>query len=159
MTTSTKHKLDVFRVLRNINQKNKNFFSELDEEETKGFHPLVVERWLTGTNDPNQIIFVNELVNRFVFSLSDDKELLYKLMTICTSGGNPRYQWIRTKSRYQSNLSATVSVISEYFDYSDDETIRCLEIMSDEDILGIAEDIGTEKDIVSKIKKELKARK
>lgn len=157
--STPKHKLDVFRVLRNINQRNKGFFSELTDEEIKAFHPLVVERWLTGTDDPSQIIFVNELVNRFVFSLPNDKELVYKLMTICTSGGFQKYQWTRTKSKYQSNLSATLKVIEEYFDYNQSQALGCLPLMSNEEILELADEIGCEKEVITKIKKELKTRK
>ena len=106
-----KHKLDIFRVLNHTSRKDISFFNQLTEEEQKAYQPLVVMRWLTGTTDARQIYFINELVNPFVFSLPNHKQLLYNLMTTCTTGTPQRYYWNKTLSKKTTGTPATISVI------------------------------------------------
>ena len=151
------YKLDIFRVLRHTDQKDTSFFDNLTEEEQKAYQPLVAMRWLSGTTDTRQIVFLNELVNRFVFSIPNHKGLLYKLMTVCTAGKPRRYYWNKTAKKTSSAPSA-VSVIQDYFEYSSSDAIDALPVLSNEDILFYAEQLGRQKDELTKLKRELKTR-
>ena len=95
----TERKLDIFRVLKNADLKNVDFFGKLTEEEQKAFQPFLVARWLSGTYSARQIYFINEIVNSLVFSLPNHKQLLWQLLTICTSGKQQRYIWNKLPSK------------------------------------------------------------
>lgn len=152
------HKLDIFRVLNHTSRKDPKFFKELTEEEQKAYQPLIVMRWLTGTTDARQIYFINELVNPFVFTLTKHKELLYFLMTTCTSGKQQRYYWNKALSKKSTKTPTAVSVIKDYFNYSTLHAIEALPLLSTDDILDYAAQLGRQKEDIAKIKKEMKNR-
>lgn len=154
-----KHKLDIFKTLSHISTKDRNFYSDLTEEERKAFQPRVVMRWLSGTNDARQLYFLNELVNPFVFSLYKHPQLLYNLMTICTSGRSQRYFWNKSLSKKTSTTPEVIKVIKDYLHYSTLHAIESLPLLSNETILEYAEQLGRQKEDISKIKRELKTRK
>jgi hypothetical protein len=156
--TQKNHKIDIFQVLNHISKKDKNFFKQLTDEEKKAFQPLIVMRWLTGTNDARQVYFINELVNPFVFSMYNHKELIYYLMTTCTRGKTQRYNWTKSSSKKSSATPSSVGVIKEYFNYSTLHAIEALPMLSNDDIMEYAEHLGRQKEDITKIKKELKTR-
>lgn len=151
-------KLNIFNVLARINEKDTNYFDRLTEEEQKAFLPLIVMRWFSGVSNARQVYFINELVNPFVFSLHRHKKLLYYLLTICGSGGSQKYFWNKTISKKSSSTPMTIKVLRDYFGYSTLESIDALPLLSDIDIIMYAEELGCQKDEISKIKKELKSR-
>ncbi len=150
------YKLDVFQVLSQIDKKNTPFYDNLTEEEQKGFVPFVTMRWLTGTSSAYQVVFINELVNPFMFSLGSHKDLLYKLMTVCTTGKTQRYSWNKTVSKKTTNTPQLVSLIKQYYGYNNLEAIDALTILDKADLLDIAERLGKQKDEMVKINQELK---
>lgn len=156
--TQKKHKFDIFKVLGKISSKNSNFYGEFSEEEQKALQPLVVMRWLTGTRSGMQIYFLNELVNPFVFSMGKHKQLLVNLMTICAPGQPQKYYWNKAKSKKSSSTPMVVDVVREYFDYGTLEAIEALPLLTDENILWYAEELGRQPDELKTIKKELKVR-
>ena len=158
MKTEKKHKLNIFEVLGNISKKNPDYYNTLTEEEQKALMPLVVMRWLTGTNDARQIYFLNELVNPFVFSLANHKELLVDLMTTCCSGSSRRYNWKRVQSKKTTKSPTVVGVIRDHFGYSTIDAVDALPLLADSDIMEYAEHLGRQPDDIKKIKKELKTR-
>lgn len=158
MSSPKKYKLNIFDVLGKLSKKNSAFYDKLNEEEQKALQPLVVQRWLTGTDDARQIYFLNELVNPLVFPLTNHKKLLVQLMSICTSGRFQKYQWKKAKPKSSSSKPQTVAVIRETFDYSSRHATDAIPLLTDEDILEYAEQLGRQPDIIRAIKKELKTR-
>jgi hypothetical protein len=153
-----KHKLDIFQVLNKLSTKDREYYRSLTEDEQKALAPLVVMRWLSGTRDARQILFLNELVNPFVFNMNTHKELLVDLMTVSTSGRSQRYAWNKAKSKKSAGASKAVEVISEYFKYSSTHAAEALPLLSTEDIIQFAEKLGKQPDDIKTIKKELKNR-
>jgi len=154
------YKLDLFKeVLPNISRKNEKYYKSLTEEQTKEITPLVLMRWLSGTNDARQIFMLNELVNPFVFTLGKHKELLVDLMTISTSGKSCRYKFNKVKSKKNTTTPKTTEVVKQYFNYNTVDALEILPILSDDDILSFAEELGTQPTEITAIKKELKARR
>lgn len=151
-------KLDIFKTLGQISVKNVNFYTDLSEEEKKGFLPVVVTRWLSGTSSAKQIYFINELVNPFVFSLHKHPQLLYYLMTLCGPGKSQRYFWNKSASNKATTMPNAVSVVREQFGYNSRQALEAMPLLSNDDILEYAEDLGRQKDIITKLKKELKSR-
>jgi len=151
-------KLDIFEVLNNINVKKRNYYQSLTEEEQKSLSPYVIMRWLSGTNDARQVYFLNEIVNPYVFALPNHKELLLKLMMICTSGRKVRYTWIKQAKKKTSGQTKLITLVQEYFGYSQRESADALSLLSNEDLLSYAEQLGYQKPEITALKKELKNR-
>lgn len=152
------YKLDIFGLLNNINKKDVSYYSKLSEEEQKAFVPIVTMRWLSGTKNEKQIIFLNELVNPYVFSLHKHKQLLYNLMIVSASGIHQRYSWIKCKPKKTKTLPECERIVSEYFRYNIKQASDAIPLLSDDTILEIAEELGLQKEEVTKLKKELKIR-
>lgn len=153
----TKHKLDIFKVLGKISTKDKDYYPSLLEEEKKALAPLVVMRWMTGTDSAQQIYFLNELVNPFVFNMANHKELLVDLMTICAPGHNKRYKWMKAGKR-AGNTPKLNLLIGEYFGYSTSHAADALPLLSDDQILDYATELGKQPPEIKEYKKELKKR-
>ena len=152
------YKLDLFNFLNNMSRKNEKFYGTLSEEEIKEISPLILMRWLSGTNNPYQIYMLNELLNPFVFTLGKHKELLVDLMTLSTTGISQRYQFKKAKSKKTTKMPKTAAVIKEYFNYSTLDAVESIPLISNEDILALAEELGKQKPEITVIKKELKSR-
>ena len=154
----SKHKLDIFKVLSRIDAKDYQFYNDLSETDKKAYVSKVIIRWLSGTRDTLQIQLLNELVNPFIFSLYKHPDLIHKLMCI-SSTGNKRYNWNKSLSKKTSSTPTLVSIVKQYYKYNTLDAIDALPLLADEDLMQYATELGMQKDEISKIKKELKARK
>lgn len=157
MNSPTKHKLDIFEVLNNIDLKNRNYCKTLSDDQKKAFAPFVVMRWLTGTGNARQVYFINEIVNPYAFSLQKHKELLMYLMMICTTGKKQRYSWV-APSKKKKKTSKLISLVQKYFGYNQKHAIDALPLLTDDDLLSYATQLGYQKNEITEIKKELKNR-
>lgn len=152
------YKLDIFKLIDRLQRKDINFFSSLSEEEKKGFQPVVVQRWISGTNNSNQIIAINEFLNRYVFSLSKHPELLYYLMTVPFTGKHKRAcKWIASK-KISSSFPISEDVIRQTYGYNSKDALESMKLLSNEDILEMAEVLGFQSEQISKLKTEIKKR-
>lgn len=145
------YKLDIFDLLTRLDSNRTDIFCQLTDEEKKAFAPLVVMRWMTGTSDEYQIIKLSEFVNPYVFSLGDHKHLLMRLLQCASSGRRKQYRWIALKGSKKD--SKRVKVISDYFQISTREAKDY--IVSSQEIISYAEDLGWQKSEISDLKKEL----
>lgn len=153
------HKLDIFRVLKQADLKDADFYSKLTEEERKAFQPFLVARWLSGTYSSRQIYFLNELVNQLVFSLAPHKQLLWQLLTLCTSGKAQRYVWNKLPSKASASRPVSTKAIAEHYNYSVSKATAALECLTGDDVLEIAEALGWQSEELAKIRKEYKDQK
>ena len=146
-------KFDLFSFLDKLNHRDFNAYTELSAEDKKAVSPLVVMRWLSGTSDPAQLLMLNEYVNKYVFNLGTEKELLFKLMAACCSGGVRRVSWIKGPSAPKNTLSA--DVVRKTYECSTREAVSYLEVLTELDIMNMAEDLGWSKEELKKLKLEI----
>ena len=149
-------KLDIFRVLAAADVKDRSFYENLTEDEVKALAPFIVARWMSGTPSAGQVYFINELFNPFVFSLGNHKQLLWYLLTVCSSGKKQRYSWNALPGKKSTSKPNAVRVVKEYFKYSTADAVNALVMLSGTDILDMAEELGWQPDEIAKLKKELK---
>jgi hypothetical protein len=153
-TKMSANKLDIFELLRHIDRQDRDFISNLPEEDRKGFVPVVAMRWLSAGGMDAQLLNVNEIVNSTVFSLYKHPELLYRLMVAATPESPKQYNWLKTAKK--DKMSMKVDVIRRYQDVSPHEAVELLMLFSDAEIMEMAEGIGESQDFIKKLKSELK---
>ena len=148
------YKLDIFKLLGEINNaKAGDIYAKLSDDERKGFSPLVVMRWMSGTSDERQIILLNEFVNPYVFTLGKHPHLLMQLLQVASSKTSKRYAWLGIK--YKKKQVEAYRVIQEYFELSVREA-KTYALPPAEELLKMAEALGWQKDEITKLQKELK---
>lgn len=148
--------LDVFQLLARIDQKDYDLWDSLSDDQKKEFSPLVVMRWMAGTTEPVQIIFLNEIVNISVFQLGEHKELLLKLLTVCSNGKPKRYSWINYKVAGGKKSKRATELIATHYNMSLKEANDSRRLFSPEEILELAEIHGLQKEEIAELKKEIR---
>jgi hypothetical protein len=111
--------LDMFkRVLPAADTRKKDFYQSLNTEETKGFSPWLVMRYLSSAESANNdiiehyLIMTNELVNTNFSDLKHCPDLQWKLMSMVGIGQSVKHPYIqpgkgrRTKSNAFRNWLA-----------------------------------------------------
>jgi hypothetical protein len=155
-TSDKKYKLDLFGILNKFDKKQRDIWNSLSDEEKKEISPLILMRWLSGTSDQRQIIFLNEIANQLVFQIPDHKELLLKLLSVANSGSSRRYTWLSQKSNASEKRGSkrALEIIQQYYQCSPKESKEYLQILYKEDVIEIAESLGLQKDEIQLLKKE-----
>lgn len=151
-----KQVLNIFSVIGSLNKKQYGFFALLSAEEQKALQPLVLQRWLSGTSDPAQVILLNEFVNPYVFPLHKHKELLVKLLSITGSGG--RAKWLKAKGKATPSSPLTTNIIKSMYGYSTRDAIQASLLLTNDDVLELAAELGKQPDEIRALKAELKKR-
>lgn len=142
-------KLDIFEILKRIDNFDVDYFSDLPQDTEKTLQPLVVMRWLSGTKDTKQISRINSIINPFVFSLHKEKKLLTRLL-LCCSTSKKMYSWNKRKKQERSSLRS--QLIQEYYDCTHKEALIYEKTASLEDLVSMAEEIGYDNEQIKKLK-------
>ncbi len=137
------HRLDIFEVLKQINQKNFNYLETLDDETKKGFVPYVVYQWLQSSNDAKQIEMLNH-INPMVFTLGEHPDLLFRLFCISSTNKYQKYSWIFKKfAKDDSN-----TIISQFLGCSKRVADHYKDMYTIDNVKEMAERLGyTDKEI------------
>ncbi len=149
----TDKKLDIFAILAALDRKDVDFYSNLTPAEQKTIQPFVLMRWLTGTYNKRQVFLINELINPYVFSMNDHKDLLWKMLTMCTTGKPQRYVWNKPGARGSASPTA-IKIIQQYFGYNSRDSAQTLKLLSHDDVILMAEELGWQDDEINKVRKE-----
>jgi hypothetical protein len=158
MTAISKTKeraLDIFMLLGELDKKNYNIWDSLGEDQKKEFSALVTMRWMAGTTDQRQLIMLNEIVNLTVFNLPEHRELLMKLLAVCSSGEKKRYSWINYKVGSSKKNKRSVELIAEHYGMSMKDAEDSLRLFSVSEIIELGEMHGLQKDEMKLLKKEV----
>lgn len=147
---------DIFDIIQNkIAKKDIEFFTHLESWQINKLSPLLIMKWMGASNNKEQIKCINDIVNPTVFSLYKDPQLLFKLLMISYKGG--KLTWKTRPKKLKDN--SILAIISEYYECTLTEAEKYLAILENNDILEIAESLGTDKEMITKLKKHLNARK
>ena len=145
--------LDIFKLLSSIDKFDADYFNDLPDDEKKQIYFFLIQRWMTGTNDTRQILYLNNFANSKVWSLYKEPNLLYLMLCACSTG-EKRYSFPKRKKK--DTITETIKVVVEYYNCSLRDAKDYLKILSQENIFNICDALAVEKDILAKIKKELK---
>lgn len=156
---AAERKLDIFRVLKAANKKDGAFYSALNDEEKKAYVPSVTARWMSGCTDARQVMLINEFVNPYTFSLYKHPQLLWQLLTAANSGKNQMYSWNKLPGKAGSGKPNALRAVMQFYKYGPDEAATAMTLLSRDDILEIAANLGWQPDEIAKVKKEIKASK
>lgn len=150
-------KLNIFDILGAIDSQNIEYYRDLSPEERKQIVPFVLMQWLSCTPDKQQIVLLNEIVNGRVFQLNKHPELLFYLLTLCTSGKRKRYAWKKAPHKTTSFPKA-VKVLKDALGYSTECTMECLSLYTNNDVIHYATRLGYQSDFIKDLTTELKKR-
>jgi len=149
-------KMDIFGLVTKINNPSSgDVYASLSDLEKKGFFPLVVMRWLSGTNNEAQILALNDFANKAIFPLGKHPHLLMLLLQACSPGTGGRPTWLGIKGGSKKTQLRN-QVLMEFFDISINEVRAMTVFPTDAEIIGMAEEIGFQDDEMKKLKKEIK---
>ena len=120
-------KLNIVNEMRQLDRKNRNFYSELTDEERKKFSNYLMIRWAScveGSKEMQEfyLIATNERLNKHFFDISRHPELQWLCATaISPDLGTPRHNWISPKKK-EAGAGSIKRQLAELFPtYKDDE--------------------------------------
>ena len=156
--SNKKHKYDIFEVLTKISTKDRDYFNNLSDEEFKNIQPLVLMKWMLGTSDPAQLYLLNKFVNPHIFEMNKHPRMIINGMLACAPGRFMKYRWFKGAGKGTSSAKMCTKLIQEVYHYNEIKASDALSLLSDEDVLELAEEHGYQPDDIKLIKKELKIR-
>ncbi|WP_407305369.1 hypothetical protein [Acinetobacter sp.] len=145
---------DLFEGLSKLSGRDLQWYSKLSAEDQKAASPFVIARWMTGTSDQAQLVRINTFVNPYVFSLGQEKSLLFSLLAAAATGKTKRYKWMKAPGA-KAAVKLRLEVIKQYYEVSTREAGGYAATIDGEDILEMAENLGWEKEDLAKLKKEV----
>ena len=113
-------KLNIVNEMRQLDRKNRNFYSELTDEERKKFSNYLMIRWAScveGSRDLQEfyLISTNERLNKHFFNISRHPELQWLCATtVSPDMGTPRHNWISPKKK-EAGASGIKKQLAELF--------------------------------------------
>jgi len=133
-------KLNIANEMRQLDQKNRDFYSQLTEEERKKFSNFLMIRWgssVEGSREVQEYYLqsTNHYLNRHFFAINRHP----KLQWLCASAISPglgvfRHTWIAPKKKESGASSKRKQLQSIFPTYKDDEIDVMMKIVSDKEI-------------------------
>ncbi len=139
------YKNDIFDVLKNIDNKNYQYFESLSSEQQKEIQPYTLCRWMSAIyGQEKQHIQLTKLVNNNVnthyWELSKYKDLQFKLLCTCGLNKSFKHQWIaQSKNKNDKNYNL---IRNFYKNLSDDEFDLKYQSMTSDEIKNIQKFLG-----------------
>lgn len=148
MAQPKQYKLDMFKtVLPALDQRKRDFYSLLADEDKKGYSALVLMRAMSSLGDQNpnaafEVLMVNDIVNIGFWQLSKHTELQH--MLLCTAGlGSKQYHpWIAAKGK-ESKTKIVDEFLMELYPEMNADELKLLRAQYDaKSIKSLAQDAG-----------------
>lgn len=145
--------LDLFWLLGQLDQHKPDIFAGLTPEQQKEVSCYMVLRWLSGTDNPEQIIELGTIGTSCVFELGQHPELLLQVLAACTRDGTKRYRWLPWKGIAKD--SKGLELVMTQWNLSASQAKEALKVLTTDDLIAIAEGQGMQPAEVKALKKEL----
>jgi hypothetical protein len=151
-------KLNIAYEMRAFDNKDRDFYRDLTDEERKKFSTYLMIRWgssVQGSSELQQyyLLSCNENLNKYFFDLNNYTELQWLSATTVSPGmGAFRHDWIKQKKRENSNNKSIKFLRQFYPEYKEDELELLAAINTVEDLKQLAREHGWDD---RKIKTEL----
>lgn len=157
-------KLDIKEVLKNIDSNNKEWFSNLSDEDKNGFDPFIVMQFLSSASNTEQhedaLMMTNEVLNKHFTTIYPNRELFYRLCCVCRANGKTFRPFMKPpKSKKSQTL--VQKLLMEYSDENMSEE-ECAMMIQKNKIYGLdfweelAESYDWPDSEIKKLVKELK---
>ena len=141
-------KLNIANEMRAFDNKDRDFYKNLTDEERKKFSNYLMIRWgssVQGSTELQQyyLLSCNENLNKHFFDLARYPELQWLSATTVSPGmGTFRHDWIKQKKR-EGSSNKTVKFLRQLFpEYKEDELELLARINTTEDLKQLARKHG-----------------
>jgi hypothetical protein len=141
-------KLTIANEMRAFDNKDRNFYADLTDEERKKFSNFLMIRWgssVQGSAELQQyyLLSCNENLNKHFFDLAKYPELQWLAATTVSPGmGTFRHDWIKQKKRDSGNNKIVKFLRQVYPNYKEDELELLVQINDADDIKQLAREHG-----------------
>ena len=153
-------KPSTFHLLEVLESRDLSALDNMSEADRKALGAYMPMRWMAGSDNPRQVVFINALVNQFIWNLPQNKDgksnddIIRAMLMICGSGQSG---WRKRKFRkLKGESSAKISAIKAFFEYTTKEAVEAAGLLTDEQVIDIAEQLGYGKEEMKKLRDELK---
>jgi hypothetical protein len=144
-------KLNIQNEMAVFDRKDREFFTNLTDDERKKFSNYLMIRWgssVQGSRDLQEfyLISTNERLNKHFFNINRHPKLQWLCATAVSPGlGTQRHQWIAPKKK-EAGASGLRKQIAELFPHlKDDEVELMSRINTKKDIDALLKKMGVEK--------------
>lgn len=146
-------KLDLFWLLRQLDVQNFDVLEQLDDDQKKEVSNYMLLRWLSGCDEPEQIMALGTVATSCLFELSKHPDLMTKVLAACTRSGVKRYRWINYKGAAKESMAA--ELVSSEWQLTRAQAEEALKVLSNDDIMALGAKHGLQADELKKLQKEL----
>jgi hypothetical protein len=114
--------------MRQLDRKNRNFYSELTDEERKKFSNYLMIRWAScveGSREMQEfyLISTNQRLNKHFFNISKHPGLQWLCATtVSPDMGTPRHNWIAPKKK-EAGVSSMKKQLAEIYPHMKDDEL------------------------------------
>jgi hypothetical protein len=143
-------KLDIFNEMKQFDNKNRDFYDELNDEEKKKFSTFLMIRWGSSVNGDSDLQTVyleycNENLNKHFFTLHKHPKLQWLMATSVSPGlGSHRHNWIKTKKKEGGSTPHRKTLAELYPNMKEDELDLMAEINTKKDVDTLLKSMGRE---------------
>lgn len=153
-TSNRAPRLDIFEQIRAAQSRDYEWLDSQPEQLRKTFVPFILNRWLSGSNNPADVLAA-DITNKYVWSLHDHPGLLWRLMCSSGSVSRNRRSWIKANGKSGSKNDIRIEVIADYHRISGREAKIMLESghLTIDHVIEMAESLGLQSEVTDKLKK------
>jgi len=160
------HKLDLFKTLAAIDNKDRDYYDNLTDEEKKGFAPFVLVRWCSAAQTNNLLydywllVATNERMNVNLLNLNSQTTKHPKLQWLMATATSPyvgklRHEWIPYKKAEKRTYAEFRKILINMFPHlNDDEIELIIQNTTTKDIKEYLKSMGYNDSEIKKISKK-----
>jgi hypothetical protein len=145
-------KPNIFDILNSVDENDFKYYSTLTPDDKKKFPSYMLLKWMACSNNKEKISKINATLNKWLFTINKNPELIYHIFAACGSGKRDVYKWKKKKPR-NFNRPVTTELLKEYYNISSFRATEDSEVMNLESMIAIATELG-HFDKIKKLKKE-----